>query len=109
MRCWFPRLRENREAEAKSNAEAKVHVPYGAKVKKKILGLLTILSLVSNVTLPQHQVPQDETYTDGLIHRFEEINEHYNNTVNEMHLFSFVSDISTNEVFTYHKAMKQND
>ena len=26
-----------------------------------------------------------------------------------MHLFSFVSDISTNEVFTFHKAMKQND
>jgi len=26
-----------------------------------------------------------------------------------MYLFSFVSDISTNEVFTFHKAMKQND
>jgi len=26
-----------------------------------------------------------------------------------MHLFSFVSDISTNEVFTFNKAMKQKD
>ena len=62
-----PRLREIREAEAKSNAEAKVHVPYGAKFKKKILGLLTIISLASNVTLSQYKVPQNETYTDGLI------------------------------------------
>jgi len=65
--CRFPRLHENREAEAKSNAEAIVHLLYNVKVKKKILGLLTIISLASNDTLPQHQVPQNETYIDGLI------------------------------------------
>ena len=37
------------------------------------------------------------------------MNEHYDKTVNEMHLFSFLMDLSTNEVFTFSRAMKQEN
>ena len=59
--------------------------------------------------MPQHQVSHNETYTDSLIRKFEEVNEHFDNTINGMYLFSLTTDISTNETFTYHKAMKEKD
>ena len=39
----------------------------------------------------------------------QELNVHYDNTVNEMQLFSFLTDLSTNEVFTFSQAMKQEN
>ena len=59
--------------------------------------------------MPQHQVSHNETYTDSLIRQFEEVNEHFDNAINGMHLFSLTTDISTNETFTYHTAMKEKD
>ena len=64
---------------------------------------------MSNKRLPQHQVPPNETYTKSLIQQFQEVNEHYNNATNEMHIFSYSTNISTSEVSTYHKVMKQDD
>ena len=49
------------------------------------------------------------TYTDLMINKFEEINEHYDGTVNNMHFFSYLTEISSNEVFTFQQAMKQDD
>ena len=61
------------------------------------------------MTLPQHQVQPNESYTDGLIQHFQEVNEHHDNIINQMHLFLLISHTSTNEVFTFHQAIKQND
>ena len=82
---------------------------FGTTAKKKVVGLLTIISLATNLTMPQHQVSYHETYTDSLIRQFEEVNEHFDNTINGMHMFSLTTDISTNETFTYHTAMKEKD
>ena len=93
-----------------SNAKKrKAHVPYGTRLSKKVLGLLTIISLVSEISLPKVQVSSNATLTDRIIKRFEEANEHYDGTVNEMHLFSYLTDVSTNEVFTLRQAMKEDD
>ena len=78
-------------------------------MSKKILGLLTIISLVSEISLPKVQVSSDATLSDRIIRRFEEANEHYDGTVNEMHLLSYLADVSSNEVFTLRQAMKEED
>ena len=44
-----------------------------------------------------------------MIKRFEELNEHYDGTTNQIHFLSFTTDISSNEVFTYKEAMNQED
>ena len=56
------RLHEKRKVEAREKADAKYRVPYGTNAKKKVLRLLTIISLRSSVRMPQHQVPPNETY-----------------------------------------------
>ena len=104
-----PRLTELREAEQSKAKKQKAHVPYGTRLSKKVLGLLTIISLVSEISLPKVQVSSNATLTDRIVRRFEEANEHYDGTVNEMHLFSYLTDVSTNEVFTLRQAMKEDD
>jgi hypothetical protein len=44
-----------------------------------------------------------------MIKRFEELNEHYNGSMNQIHFLSFSTDVSSNEVFTYKEAMTQED
>jgi hypothetical protein len=44
-----------------------------------------------------------------MIKCFEELNEHYNGTMNQIHFLFFSSDVSSNEVFTYKEAMTQED
>ena len=109
-----PRLTELRKAEQSTAGQSKAkkrkaHVPYGTRVSKKVLGLLTIISLASEISLPKVQVSSNATLSDRIIKRFEEANEHYDGTVNEMHLFSYLTDVSTNEVFTLRQAMKEDD
>ncbi len=40
---------------------------------------------------------------------FEELNEHYDGTMNRIHFLSFSTDVSSNEVFIYKEAMTQED
>ncbi len=47
--------------------------------------------------------------SDHMIKCFEELNEQYNGTMNQIHFLSFSTDISSNKVFTYKKAMTQED
>ncbi len=44
-----------------------------------------------------------------MIKRFEEFNEHYDGTTNQINFLSFSTDTSFNEVFTYKEAMNQED
>jgi hypothetical protein len=101
-------LRRSPRLETK-NKNPKAHVPFGAKSRSKMLGLFTLISLVSSISLPSHQAGQNKTSTERLIRKFKELNEHYDTTINEMHLFSFLTDVSSNEVFTFQQAMKETD
>ena len=98
-----------KEKQAKaSQADTKAHVTFGTRAKK-LFGLFTLFSFVSNISLPRHQISPNATFTDRIIKRFDELNEHYDGTINQMHLFSYVTDVSTNEVFTFTQAMKEDD
>ena len=44
-----------------------------------------------------------------MIKHFEELDEHYNGTMIQIHSLSFSTDVSSNEVFTYKEAMNQED
>ena len=57
----------------------------------------------------QHRVEKHMSYIDLMVNKFEEINEHYDGIVNNMHFFSYLTEISFNEVFTFQQAMKQED
>ena len=37
------------------------------------------------------------------------MNEHYDCTMNNLHMLSFLTDLSTNDVFAFCQAMKQDD
>ena len=89
--------------------KAKAHVIFDTRAKSTMLGLFTMISIENSLSLPNYQAGQNETTKDCLIWQFTELNEHYDNTVNEMNLFSFLTDLSTNEVFTFSQAMKQEN
>ena len=57
------RIRELKETEAKTNVATKAHVTFGAKATKTVLGLFTLFPFVSNISIPNHQVCSNETFT----------------------------------------------
>ena len=60
--------------------------------------------------MPSYELNPNASFTTGAIHRYHELNELYDGTFNQIHHFSFLSmDVASNEVFTYHKAMKESD
>jgi hypothetical protein len=93
--------------------QQKAHVPahaaWSTRTKKSVSALITLFSFVSHVTVPDHELPTHATLSDHLIKRFEELNEHYNGTMNQIHFLSFSTDASSDKVFTYKQAMTQED
>ena len=60
--------------------------------------------------MPSYEPNPNESFTTRAMHRFHELNELYDGTVNQLHHFAFLSmDVASNEVFTYHKATKEAD
>jgi hypothetical protein len=49
------------------------------------------------------------SFTEKLIKRFDEANEHCDGTLNDFDFVSLLTDTSSNKVFTYHQAQKQED
>ena len=43
------------------------------------------------------------------MNQFHEVNKLYDGTINEIHHFSYSTDITTNETFTFREVMKQED
>jgi hypothetical protein len=66
-------------------------------------------SFVSHVTVPDHELLTHATFSDHVIKRFEELHEHYDGTMNQIHCLSFSTDVSSNKVFTYKEAMTQEE
>ncbi len=64
---------------------------------------------MSHVTVPDHELPTHATLSDHMIKHFEELNEHYDGTMNQIRFLSFIIDASSNKVFTYKEAMTQED
>ncbi len=71
--------------------------------------LITLLSLVSQVTVPDHELLTHATFSKHLIKRFEDLHDHYDGTMNQIHFLSLSTDESSNEAFTYKEAMTQED
>ena len=60
--------------------------------------------------MPSYPIKPNASLTARDMHRFNELNELYDGTVNQLHHLDFSTiNISSNEVFTYHKAMKEAD
>ena len=71
--------------------------------------LITLSSFVSHVTVPDNELPTHATFSDHMIKHFEELNEHYDGTMNQIHFLSFSTDVSSNKVFIYKEAITQED
>ncbi len=85
------------------------HVAWGTRTKRSMLALITLFSFVRHVTIPDHELPTHATLSDHMIKCFEELNEHNDGTMNQIHFLSFSTDVSSNKVFTYKEATTQED
>ena len=68
-----------------------------------------MFALATNNRMSNHQINPDATYTDEVLNRFNEVNELYDVTMNEVHHLMYSADITTNECFTFRNAIKQED
>jgi hypothetical protein len=71
--------------------------------------LITLFSFVSHVSVPDHELPTHATFSDHMIKCFEELHEHYDGTMIQIHFLFFSTDVSSNKVFIYKEAMTQED
>jgi hypothetical protein len=92
-----------------NKAHKPAHVACGTRAKRSVPALITLFSFVSHVTAPDHELPTHAMFSDHVIKCFEELNEHYDGTMNQIHSLSFNKDVSSNDVFTYKEAMTQED
>jgi hypothetical protein len=90
-------------------AHDSAHVTWGTRTKRSVSALITLFTFVSHVTVSDHELPTHAMLSDHMIKHFEELNEHYDCTMNQIHFLSFSTDVSSNKVFTYKEAMTQED
>jgi hypothetical protein len=76
------------------------HIAWGTTTKRSVSALITLFSFVCHVAVPDHELPTHATLSDHMIKCFEESNEHYDGTMNQIHFLSFGTDLSSNKVFT---------
>jgi hypothetical protein len=85
------------------------HVAWGARSKRSVSALITLFSFASHGTIPDHELPTHASLSDHIIKYFEESNEPYNGTMNQIHFLSFSTDVNSNKVLTYKEAITQED
>jgi hypothetical protein len=85
------------------------HVAWGTRTKRSMSALLTLFSFVSHVTVPDHELPTHAMFSDHMLKHFEELNDHYDGTVNQIQFLSFSPDVSYNKVFAYKEVITQED
>jgi len=64
---------------------------------------------VGDKTMPCHPMPESSRLLDRVMNRLDEANEHVDGTLNKIDYLCFTADVSKNETFTYHQAMKEKD
>ena len=84
LRCLERICKQRPEAATKGQ---KAHIIYGATTRIVYI-LLTLFALTSKFTMPKHCVDSNKTFTDWLVNRFHEVNEHCDGTLNQVHHFS---------------------
>jgi hypothetical protein len=102
------RLRKLRQDADGTSLKQKAHRAFGT-VLKKTAWLGGIYALLTSVQLPSHPLPPNASFTTKVINAFHESNELYDGTLNQIHNYALVTDIASNEVFTYTQAMRQED
>jgi hypothetical protein len=95
-------------AEQKSEVKHKALVTSGARAKQ-FLRMFALICTVNTYSMPSHRELQNPSFTALVLRRINEANEHCDGTLNEFHVISLLTDTSSNEVFTYHQAQKQDD
>ncbi len=90
-------------------AHKSAHVAWGTRTQISVSALITLFSFVSHITDPDHELQTHAKFSDHVIKHFEELHEHYDITMNQIHFLSFRTDVSSNKVFTYKQAMTQED
>jgi hypothetical protein len=63
-------------------AHEPAHVAWGTRTNRSMSALITLLSFVSHVTFPDHELPTHATFSHHGIKRFKELHEHFNGTMN---------------------------
>ena len=104
---FSPRLKENA---ASSSIKHKAHVNFGSILLKDIYLFTLLCNVKDSITsMPDYHLRTNYFFTSHAVHQFHELNELYDGTVNQIHHLAFATDVSSNEVFKYHKAMKEAD
>ena len=57
--------------------------------------------------MPKHRTNINAAFTKQVMNRSHEVNELYDVTLNKIHHFFYSTDITTNENFKFHEAMKK--
>jgi len=71
--------------------------------------MFALICTVNTYTMPSHRELQNPSFIVLLLCRIDKANEHCDGTLNEYHFVSLLTNTSSNEVFTYHQAQKQDD
>ena len=105
-----PRLRKQQEKDKESPQKRKAHVSFGTAAATKIgFGLFLLISLATNVVVPQHQTEKNATCTQQVMTSFHEVNDLYDGTLNKVHHLLYATNIRSNDRLTFRNAMKQDD
>ena len=102
------RLHEQRKNE--DWQEHKTHTAFGTLAATKVaLCLFSLVTLATNLKLPEHWINPKKPFTEQVMSRFHEVNEIYDGTLNEVDNLFYATSISTTEIFTFRNAMEQDD
>jgi hypothetical protein len=92
----------------KSKGQHKAQVTFGS-CAKQMLGSFALICAVDNYSMPKHQALLTPSFSVSLVRHFEEANKHCDETLNEFHFVSLLSNAGSNKVFTYCQAFKQDN
>jgi hypothetical protein len=100
-------------AEKKTKKQIKAHVTWAKKLPS-VVTLFTLYSLVSDfcVNMPSTPISPTASFLERMISKIHEVNKLYDGTLNAFVSYAFSTldlDTSNNEVFTYTKALQQQD
>ncbi len=95
-------------ADNKSKGQHKACVTFGS-CAPQMLDLFALICTLDNYLMPKHQTLLTPSFSNLLVRRFEEANKHCDGTLTGFHFMSLLTNAGSNEVFTYHQALKQDD
>ena len=87
-----------------------MHTTYGTVSSTKVaFDVFLLFDLARSITITKHRTNTNVTFTEQVMNCFQEVSELYDGSLHKIHYFFYSSDITTNETFKGHEAMKQED